>query len=219
MEHPYEWISKLNIDSIKRRWKRSLAGNGFCPICHRTKDKHTLASCPLLAELNLKLIRVTPPIAGPPVAVPAPAASPSPGGCSAAADEASALGSVGSANAPSGLVATVAEEYDSDDTFCWDCDESGVEFSVSSVLPKSNNDVAFYYPSCNHVVVEALPPPLAHLPFPSTLPVASSSTLINLSKHLSSIIEQMAAASLSLILALPTTCFLTSPPSSLTSLW
>jgi hypothetical protein len=150
----------------------------------------------LLAELNLKLIRVTPPAAGPPAAVPAPATSPSPGGCSVAADEASASGSTGSANASSGLMATVAEEYDSEDTFRWDNDESGVEFGMSSALPKSNNDIALYYPSCNHVVIEASPPPLAHLPLQSTLPVASSSTLIVLSQHLSSIIERMLAASI-----------------------
>jgi hypothetical protein len=143
----------------------------------------------LLAELNLKLIRATPPAAGPPAAAPALAASPSPGGRSAVADEASESGSTGSAHAPSGLVATVAEEYDSDNTFCWDGDESGVEFGVSSALPMSNNNVALYYPSCNHVVVVALPPPLAKLPLPSTLPVASSSTLIVLSKYISSIIE------------------------------
>jgi hypothetical protein len=65
---------------------------------------------------------------------------------------------------------------------------------VSSALPKSNNTVDFYYPSCNHVVVKALPPPLAPLLLPSTLPVASFSTLIVLSKNLSSIIKQMLAA-------------------------
>ncbi len=113
----HKWFLKLNVDSVKRHWKRSFAGNGFCPICHHTKDKHPPASCPFLAELNLKLIHVTPPATGPPAAALAPAASPSPGGHSTAADEASALGSTGSANAPSGLVATVAEEYDSDNTF------------------------------------------------------------------------------------------------------
>ena len=72
------------------------------------------------------------PPAGAPAAAPAPAASPSPGGHSAVADEASALGSTGSATAPSGLVATVAEEFDSDNNFCWDGDESGVEFGHSA---------------------------------------------------------------------------------------
>ncbi len=58
---------------------RLLAENGFCPVCHCDKVKHAPTACLLLAELNLKLIRVSPP-AGP------PAASPSPGGRSAIAD-------------------------------------------------------------------------------------------------------------------------------------
>ncbi len=70
----------------------------------------------------------------------------------------------------------------------WDGDECGVEFSVSSMLPKTNNDVALYYPSCNHVIVEALSSTLAPLPV-HPLPVASSTMRIVLSKHLTSIIE------------------------------
>jgi hypothetical protein len=196
--NPDEWILKLNVDSIKRHWKRSLASNGFCPICHRTKDKHTPASCPLLAELNLKLIRVSSP-ADPPAAAPAPAASPSPGGCSAMADEASTLSSKGLATTLSGLVATVVEEYNSCNNYCWDGDESGVAFSVSSALTKSNNNVAFYYPSCKHAFVKSLPPPLAPPPLhcanrPTNLPAASSSKCIVISKHLMSIIARMSAA-------------------------
>jgi hypothetical protein len=79
------------------------------------------------------------------------------------ADQVPALGLTGSANAPSGLVATVAEEYDSDNNFHWDGDEFGVEFGDRFALPKSNNDSAIYYPSCNHTVVEALSPPLGPL--------------------------------------------------------
>jgi hypothetical protein len=89
-----------------------LAGNGFCPICHHDKDKHAPTACPLLAELNLKLIWVSPP-AGPLAAAPTPAASPFPGGCSEMADEASTLGLTGLATAPDGIVATVAEEFNS----------------------------------------------------------------------------------------------------------
>ncbi len=71
----------------------------------------------MLAELNLKLIRVFPHAAGSPAVASAPAVSPSPGGHSVVADEASALGLMGSANASSGLVVTVAEEYDLEDNF------------------------------------------------------------------------------------------------------
>jgi hypothetical protein len=111
---PYEWLASFDIKSVRKRWTCLLAGNGFCPICHCDKDKHAPAACPLLAELNLKLILVSPP-AGPPAAAPAPAASPSPGGYSAVADEAST--STGSATAPSGLVATVKGEYNFDNNF------------------------------------------------------------------------------------------------------
>ncbi len=149
----------------------------------------------LVANAFTTLMLVNPPAAGPPAAAPAPAASPSPGGRSAVANDLSALGSKGSANAPSGLVALVAEEYDSDDNYPWDGDECGVEFSVSSMLSKSNNDVALYYPSCNDVVVKALPPALAPLSV-RPLPMASSATRIVLSKHLTSIIKRMLAASI-----------------------
>jgi hypothetical protein len=195
-----KWLASFDIKGIKKWWAHSLAGNGFCPICHRDKDKYAPTACPLLAELNLKLIRVSPP-ASPHAAASAPADSPSPGGHSAMADEASTWGSKGSATAPSGLVATVAEEYDSNDIFFWDGDESGVEFSVSSALTKANNNVAFYYPSCKHVAVESLPPPLAPPPLPCAnrpinLPAASSSKCIVISKHLMSIIRRMSAASI-----------------------
>jgi hypothetical protein len=161
--NPYKWLSKLNIDSVKQRWKRSLVGNGFCPICHHDTDKHAPASCPLLAELNLKLIQVSPPDADPLAAAPAPAASPSPGGRSAVADEAPVLGLTGSANALSSLVATVMEEYDSDNNLLWDSDEIGVEFIGPFALPKSNDNSAIYYPLCNHTVIKASPPPLGSL--------------------------------------------------------
>jgi hypothetical protein len=61
------------------------------------------------------------------------------------ADKTSTLSLKGSATAPSGLVARVAEEYNSDDIFFWDGDESGVDFGVSSGLTKSNINVASYY--------------------------------------------------------------------------
>jgi hypothetical protein len=67
---------------------------------------------------------------------------------------------LGSATAPSGLVVTIAEEFDSDDEFHWDGIESGVEFGDSSIAHESNKDVAFY-PSCTHVVVEAILPVFA----------------------------------------------------------
>ncbi len=192
----YEWLSKLNLDSVKWRWRQSLTGNGFCPICHFNTGKHAPAFCPLLAKLNLKLIRVSSPAADPPAAAPAPASSPSPGRHSAVADQAPVSGLTGSANASSGLVAMVAEEYDLDDNFRWDGDEFGIEFSGPFALPKSNNDSAIYYPSCNHRVIKASPPPLGPLQLSCPNHVASSSTSIVLSKTLTSIIKRMSTASI-----------------------
>ncbi len=130
-----------------------------------------------------------------PVAAPAPVASPSPGGHPAVADEASALGSTGLATAPSGLVATVAGEFNSDDNFCWEGDESGVEFGHSAGAHKSNSNVAFYL-SCNHVVVETVlpasvwPAPPAIKPSLSVpVPSVSSSNCIYLLKNLSAVIK------------------------------
>jgi hypothetical protein len=158
------------------------------------------ATSPLLAELNLKLIRVSP-LAGSLAIAPATAASPTPGGHSAVAHEALALGLSGLATAPFGLVATVAEEFDSDDDFLWDGGESGVEFGNSSIAHKSNNDAAFY-PSCNHVLVEAISP-VSVCPVPTVkfdhdkstiLPLVLSSHCIVLSKKPMSLIHGMSAS-------------------------
>jgi len=59
--NPWEWLAKINADSVKKHWKCALSGHGICPICHREDDKHLPAACPLLATLNLKLITVAPP--------------------------------------------------------------------------------------------------------------------------------------------------------------
>ena len=96
------------------------------------------------------------PAPAPPAApAPAPAApSPSPGG-RASTDNRSIAGYVGSPSAPSGLMASVAEDnFDSDDEFRWTGDESGLDYSpsVGSASRKSNARVA-PYPSCHHVSV------------------------------------------------------------------
>ncbi len=121
----FEWLSTYATKGIKTCWERAIAGTGICPICHRAKKPwHVPANCPLLKELNLKLVK-GPPSSTPPPApaaspVPAPAApSPSPGGRVASSDNRSVSGSVGSPSAPSGLMATVAEDdFDSDQEFC-----------------------------------------------------------------------------------------------------
>ncbi len=116
--NPFEWLSSFSIKVVKIWWDLAIAGTGICPICHRAeKPWHVPTNCPLLKDLNLKLV------AGPPLHPalaaansPTPAsalASTSPGGHIASTDD-SALGS-----APYGLMASVAEEgYDSNPEFC-----------------------------------------------------------------------------------------------------
>lgn len=156
----------------------------------------------MLTDLNLKLIKVVAvPAASPPAPAlgPSPSPSPSPGGRSAVTDEASASGLSGSNTTPSGLMASVtkdlvAEEYESDDDYRWDGDESGFEFTVCTPASKSNNSVAFYFPSCNHSFAEVLPQVL-HKTLSPLLPVASTaSDSVTLSRNLSSIIERMSDA-------------------------
>jgi len=201
--NPWEWLAKLSPDSVKGRWKRSLRGSGFCPICHRGDERHSPVDCPLLVDLNLKLIKVAPPAAPstPAPASTAPAPSPTPGGRSAVADGAPGLGTAGSNTAPSGLMATTApasaDEYDSDDTYRWDGDECGVVFSASTSATKSNSTVTRYDPSCNHVVV--VPSCLTVAPT-TTMPASSASSAssrgVSVSKRLTSIILRMSTSSI-----------------------
>ena len=82
---PFEWLSSFSIKVVKTRWDRALAGTGICPICHRAeKPWHVPTDCPLLKDLNLKLVAGPPPHPAPapansPTPAPAPASS-SPGG-------------------------------------------------------------------------------------------------------------------------------------------
>jgi hypothetical protein len=87
----------------------------------------------LLKSLNLKLIHVAP-VASPPAPAPvAPAptvATPSPGGNVATSNLPPLGGLTGSATDPSGLTAhtlNVLEDFDLDDDFRWDGDESGAD--------------------------------------------------------------------------------------------
>ena len=156
-KNPFEWMSSFSVKTMKTRWDRAIAGTGICPICHRAeKPWHVPANCPLLKDLNLKLVKG--PSASPAAAAssgtpaPAPAAaSPSPGGQVASTD---ASASVGSPSAPSGPMASVAQEvdYDSGDDYRWADDEYGADYSVGSTLRKSNDRVA-PYPSCSHATV------------------------------------------------------------------
>jgi hypothetical protein len=122
---PFDWLVKYGHKGIKARWTWVLVGTGICPICHHNmKPWHVLAHCPLLKELNLKLIHGPPPSSAPaPAQAPAPAApthAPCPGGRAAATDGSTSTGSSGSSIAPSGMTAALdtVVEYDSDEDFC-----------------------------------------------------------------------------------------------------
>ena len=203
---PFEWLSTYASKGLKTRWDRAIAGTGICPICHRAeKPWHVPANCPLLKELNLKLVNgpraATPGSAPPATPAPAPAApapAPSPGGKVAFTDDRSVSGSVGSPSAPSGLMASVADEdFDSDQEFRWAGDESGLEFSLPSSR-KSNASVA-PYPSCSHVSVTSSSPSL----LPSALvsrrstSLASSDTPPSISSALQSLLSRLSTSSIS----------------------
>jgi hypothetical protein len=74
---------------------------------------HVPANCPLLKDLNLKLVKGPPsaPSPAPAPTFPAPASAPSPGG-SAASAKGPPNGSTGSKSAPSGLMALLSRKYD-----------------------------------------------------------------------------------------------------------
>jgi hypothetical protein len=137
-----------------------------------------------------------------PVAFTPAAASPSPGGCVATAHIPPLGGSTGSANVPSGLMARtldILEDFDLDDDFCWDGDESGPDY----VDCESNKSVALY-PSCCSVAVSLL----QHVNT-SALSTASSTLLslpsddrvISLSRHLHQLIQWVSHSSIGVLLS------------------
>jgi hypothetical protein len=203
---PFDWLSKSYWDKgIRTPWKKALGGNGTCPMCYREEPKHVPKDCPLLKSLNLKFIQVAPmaskPAPAPAASTPA-AASPSPVGCVATADLPPSGGSTGSANAPSGLTACtldVSEDFNSDDGFRWDGDESGAD----NVDRKSNKSVALYPLCCSvavsllqHVNTSALPTASSTL-----LPLPPDNRVISLSRCLHQLIQQVSHSSIVVLLS------------------
>jgi hypothetical protein len=148
----------------------------------------------------------SPPAPAPAASAPA-GATPSPGGCVATADFPPSGGSTGVSTASSGLMAhalDVLEDFDSDDNFCWDGDESGADYVNHS--RKSNKSTALYPLCCSLAVF-----PLPHVnPFdlpkvtlnsitrPSSSPTDSPTTngIINLLRHLRQLIQWVSHASI-----------------------
>ncbi len=122
-------------------------------------------------------------------------ATPSPGGRVATANLPPLGGLTESVTAPSGLRAhtlNVLEDFDSDDDFRWDGDETGADYVAHS--SESNNSTALY-PSCCSVALHPLPHvnpfelPKAtpnSLTKPSSSPTDARTTngIITLSRHL-----------------------------------
>ncbi len=177
---PFDWLSKGYGDKgMLTCWKKALGGSSICPICHQETPKHVPKDCALLKSLNLKLIHVAPVASPPAPASAAPtsaAATPSPGGRVATAVLSPSGGLTGSATASSGLTAhalDVLEDFDSDDDFHWDGDESGADYVDYS--RRSNNSTALY-PLCCLVAVHPLP----HVN-PFELPKATPNSMTKLS--------------------------------------
>jgi hypothetical protein len=172
-----------------------LGGSGICPIRHRDTPNHVLQDCALLKSLNLKFIHVAP-VASPPApgpVAPAPAAAtPSPGKRVATANLPPSDSLTESATTPSSLLAhalNISEDFDSDDNFRWDGDETGTDYVAHS--HKSNNSTALD-PSCCSVGVNPLPQK------PSSSPTDAPMTngIITLLRHLRQLIQWVSHASI-----------------------
>ncbi len=154
---PFKWLAQYGVKGIKGCCTSVVAGTSICHICHCDElPCHVPTKCPMLAELNLKLITCLP-AGGKPAPAPGPAPSPvpapTPGRRAVAANASSMSGSSGTSTAPSGLTAAVAPapspagDFESDNDFCWEEDDLGVEYAAP---PKVNMRVAPYFPLCSH---------------------------------------------------------------------
>jgi hypothetical protein len=172
-----------------------LAGNGICLVCHKSTTPHLPLVCPLLKELNLKLVRGPTPSSkatpAPAPAAAAPAASPTPGGKPAVAQSTLGSATLGSTLAPSGLMALVDVDYDSDNSFRWEGDKDGVDYIVSKSNPSTSS--YYYYPLCNRAWLHLSSPSSPSTPsMPSVvLSGASSMHMVDLPKKVHDLISHL----------------------------
>ncbi len=200
---PFEWLSSYGMKGIKTRWDCAIAGTGICPIYCAEKPWHMLADCLLLKELNLKLVHGPPALlpfpapAHPPIPAPStPDPGPSPGVCVASADDVTTASSMGSSTVPSGLMAAVAEDFDSDEEFCWVGNDEGRDYvACPSVTCNSTYAPDSFYPSCSCVAVKFTGP--APLLDASTIAAASTTCSILLPKSIHAIFASLSEASIS----------------------
>ncbi len=198
-QSPFEWLNQAYGEKrIKTWWMQDLAGNGVCPICHKLATPHLPQACPLLKDLNLKLVRSPAPSSiAPPAPTPTgatPAASPTPVGNPAAALSTSGSGSLGLAPAPSSLTALMAVDYDSDDSFRWAGDEDGVDYVAGNSKPSTSS----YTPSCNHarLHISFHSSPATASPPSSVLPGASSTRTIDLPTKVRDLISHLPSSTI-----------------------
>jgi hypothetical protein len=118
----------------------------------------------LLKKLNLKLVHGPPSLftSTAPACPPMPASStltpdPSPVGCVTLADDVTATGSLNSSSAPSGIMTTIAEDFDSDEKFFWTGNEGGWDFDVPSPVACKSNASISLYPSLFYIAIEVIP--------------------------------------------------------------
>ncbi len=196
-QSPFEWLNQAYGEKgIKTHWTRALAGNSICPVCHKLVTPHLSPACPLLKELNLKLVH-GPALSSKATLAPAPAAaaptpSSTPRGNPVGAQLTSGSATLGSTPAPSGLMALVALDYDLDNSFHWEGDKGdkdGVDYVVSKSNPSTSS--YYYYPLCNHAWLHLSSPssPLALSIRSVILPRGSSTHKIDLPKKVRDLIS------------------------------
>ncbi len=200
----FKWLSTLQVNSLKKTVEAGSRGQWDLSHLPLREQQTCPTNCPLLKDLNLKLVCGPPPAATPPATTPAPVAPvASPSGHLAMADDSSAANLSGQTTAPSGLVATFAEvKFESDKEFCWEGDESSLDYTPPSACNSNNN--AALNPPCLCVTVEHILCAMASVshtaPCSAVDPLHSSlgtnSHLIILSKHLQAIIARLAHASI-----------------------
>jgi hypothetical protein len=150
---PWEWLATFESVRISSCWHQSFSGGFYCAFCH-SQDKHHPLKCPMLTELNFKLIKGGSGSSGgigigsksPTSGTLASGSSGTPGAKLAAAVSRATPSKV-SPLAPVGMMAALVADVDKDstDSFCWDRDEDGVTFEdahkpkalVSSYAPSS----------------------------------------------------------------------------------
>ncbi len=185
---PWEWLAAFESNGILSCWRCSLHRGVYCTICH-SKEKHHPLTCPMLATLNLKLIKVGGSLGGTGASSESPAGGPLASGTSGILGAKAAVGhpAAPSSDSPPATarmtVAVVAEgDKDSTDSFCWEGDEDSIMY-VDALKPKalvSPFTSSSPGPSCCSLSMEPDPPGLTCLATQSVDDIVLPPTLVQL---------------------------------------